>query len=246
MSTGDQSERLLFALEPRGADPAPGMLGTLAQAGGTLVGAIVNGLMRTWLADQNGQLTLVMWPRNFNARIDPLEIVDGHDQTVAHGGRRVLLAGGYLKTSDPSSLGHREVFCAWQASEADDLADTPRPRRARRRPFRDSRLPTTQRDVAGLLTAVAQACSTVPWVREAYICRLGREFTDDGSHQMLLATFVVTDCLAQEREITSRQLLALLPSSLQEGGIHVQTDNVVDAGPLGVQVYERSELGPPA
>ena len=95
MATGDRGERLLFALEPRGVDLAPGTLGMLAQAGGILVGAIVNGLVRTWLADQNGQLTLVMWPGNFKARFAPLEIIDNHSQTVPHGGRRVLLAGGY-------------------------------------------------------------------------------------------------------------------------------------------------------
>ena len=220
------------------------MVGRLAQAGGTLVGAIVSGLMRTWLADRYGQLTPVMWPGNFKARFDPLEIIDNHDHTVARGGRPVLLAGGYLKTGDARSLGHRAVFCAWQASEAEDPADT-RPR-TRRRPFRDRRLPTTERDVADLSTAVAHACARAPWVREAYLCRLRREFTDDDSHQTLLATFVITDSPAQERQIASRQLLALLPSPLQDGGVHVQTDNVVAAEPLGVQVYERSDLGPPA
>jgi hypothetical protein len=61
-----------------------------------------------------------MWPGNFRARFDPLEIIDNHNQTVAHGGRWVRLAGGYLKTDDPRSLGHQRVFFAWQASEADD------------------------------------------------------------------------------------------------------------------------------
>jgi hypothetical protein len=115
------------------------MIGTLAQSGGTLVGAIVNGLMRTWLADNDGQLTLVMWPGNFQARFDPLEIIDNHHRTVAHGGRSVLLAGGYLKSDDARALGHQRVFCAWQASEAENPAGTRKRPRSRRRPFRDTR-----------------------------------------------------------------------------------------------------------
>lgn len=128
MTSDDRSQPALLALEPRGADLAPGMIGTLAQGGGILVGAIVNGLVRTWVADDDGQLTLVMWPGNFRARFDPLEIIDNHDQTVAHGGRLVLLAGGYLKSKDPHSLGHERVFSAWQASEPDDPGG-PRKRR---------------------------------------------------------------------------------------------------------------------
>lgn len=91
----------MFVLEPRGADLSPGAIGTLAQAGGILVGAIVNGLIRTWLADNDGQLTLVMWPGNFRARFDPLEIIDNHNQTVARGGCSVRLAGGYLRQTTP-------------------------------------------------------------------------------------------------------------------------------------------------
>jgi hypothetical protein len=70
MTLEDPSGRGLYALEPRGADLSPGMFRTLAQGGGTLVGAIVNGLVRTWVADNDGQLTLVMWPENFRARLD--------------------------------------------------------------------------------------------------------------------------------------------------------------------------------
>jgi hypothetical protein len=175
MTSGDRSERALFALEPRGTDLSPRMIGTLARSGGTLVGTIVNGLMRTWLADNDGQLTLVMWPGNFQARFDPLEIIDNHNRTVAHGGRSVLLTGGYLKSDDARALGHQRVFCAWQASEAENPAGTRERPRSRRRRFRDRRLPTTERKVADLSAAVAQACAQVSWVRVAFICRLRRE-----------------------------------------------------------------------
>ncbi|HEY1775987.1 MAG TPA: hypothetical protein VGG41_07495 [Solirubrobacteraceae bacterium] len=120
MTPDPGSTRTLFELEPPGREVSPGIIGTLARGGGTLVGVIVNGMIRTWLADGEGQLTLVMWPRNFRARYDPLEIIDHHGQVIAHGGRVVLLTGGYLKTKDPRSLGHRQVFSAWQASDAND------------------------------------------------------------------------------------------------------------------------------
>jgi hypothetical protein len=244
MTSNDPSERVRFALEPRGADLVPGMVGTLARGGGTLVGAMVNGLVRTWLADDDGLLTLVMWPGNFQAHFDPLEIIDNHNQTVARGGRSVLLAGGYLTTEDARSLGHHRVFSAWQASEAENPAGTRERPRSRRRPFRDRRLPTTEHEVADLSAAVAQACAGASWVRAAFICRVRREFSDDRSMQTFLAAFVVTDFPAEKRLPTSRQLLASLPSSMQDAGINVLTDGAVpDVEPLGVQVYERREPG---
>jgi hypothetical protein len=246
MTPGDRTERPVFALEPHGAEPSPGMIRTLAQSGGILVGAIVNGRIRTWLADDDGQLTLVMWPGNFHARFDPLEVLDENDRTVAHGGRSVLVGGGYLKTGDARSLGHQRVFCAWEASEAASPACARQRPPVRRRPFRDRRLPTTEHDVADLSAAFAQACAQAAWVRAAFICRVRREFSDDDSVQTLLAAFVVTDFPAHKRIPSNRQLLAWLPSSLQDAGINVLTDSAVpQAEPLGVQVYERSHLGPP-
>ena len=217
------------------------MIGTLAQSGGILVGAIVDGCIRTWLADHDGQLTLVMWPGNFHAHFDPLEIIDDHNRTVARGGRSVLVGGGYLKTGDVRSFAHQRVFCAWHASEAESPAGGP----GRRRPFRDKRLPTTAREVADLSSAVARACAQAAWVRTAFICRVRREFSDDGPAQTFLAVFVVTDFPA-ERLPSSRQLLASLPNSVQDAGMNVLTESAVaHSEPLGVQVYERSELGPP-
>jgi hypothetical protein len=96
------------------------MIGTLAQGGGILAGAIVNGCVRTWLTDTNGQLTLVMWPGNFRARFDPLEVIDDHGEVVARGGEFVTVAGGLLKPGDPRSLGHELVFSAWEVSRHRD------------------------------------------------------------------------------------------------------------------------------
>ncbi|MBV9001917.1 MAG: hypothetical protein JO304_22865 [Solirubrobacterales bacterium] len=92
------------------------MIGTLAQGGGTLAGAIVDGSVRTWLTGTSGQVTLVMWPGNFRARFDPLEVINGDGEVVARGGELVTVAGGYLKPGDPRSLGHERVFSAWQVS----------------------------------------------------------------------------------------------------------------------------------
>jgi hypothetical protein len=117
MTTKDQDARPILALEPGGAERSPHMIGTLAQSGGTLTGAIVSGAVRTWLADSNGQLTLVMWPADFRARFDPLEVIDAHGEVIARGGRLVTVGGGYLKSADPGSLGHELVFSAWQASD---------------------------------------------------------------------------------------------------------------------------------
>jgi hypothetical protein len=87
----------------------------------------------------------------------------------------------------------------------------------------------------------------VAWVRAAFICRVRREFSDDGSVQTFPAAFVVTDFPAGERLPSGRQLLASLPASIQDAGINVLMDNAVPhSEPLGVQVYERSKLGPPA
>jgi hypothetical protein len=98
------------------------MIGTLAQGGGKLVGAIVDGAVRTWLTDANGQLTLIMWPGNFRARFDPLEVLDHHGDVVARGGDCVTAAGGFLQPGDPRALGHEHVFSAWQVSQSNSRA----------------------------------------------------------------------------------------------------------------------------
>jgi hypothetical protein len=123
MATDDQAARPTLDLEPRGPELSRHTIGTLAQGGGNLAGAIVDGSVHTWLTDGNGQLTLVMWPGNFRARFDPLEVIDHHGDVVARGGHFVTVAGGLLKPGDPRSLGHERVFSAWQVSEARDAAD---------------------------------------------------------------------------------------------------------------------------
>jgi hypothetical protein len=84
----------------------------LAQAGGSLVGAVIDGTVRTWLASSDGRLVLLMWPAGFAARFDPLEVLDADGRVVARGGELVFVGGGFLKAMDPRGLGHEEVFVA--------------------------------------------------------------------------------------------------------------------------------------
>jgi hypothetical protein len=85
----------------------------LAQAGGILVGAVVDGAFRTWLVGPGGHLTLVVWPSGFSARFDDLqfELLDEGGEIVAKGGELITIGGGFLvKESDPRRLGHDNVF----------------------------------------------------------------------------------------------------------------------------------------
>jgi hypothetical protein len=106
----------MFNLQPRGREISPGMMGRLAQGGGVLAGAVLDGVVRTWLTDTNGQLTLIMWPGNFRARLDPLEVVDDQGNVVARGGELVTVTGNLLPDGDPRVRSDERVFAAWQVS----------------------------------------------------------------------------------------------------------------------------------
>lgn len=108
-------ERSVFRLEPEGPEVPPDAPHRLAGNGGVLVAAIVDGRARTWLAKADGQLTLMMWPRVFRARFDPLELLDEAGQVVAKGGEHVTVVGGFLPSG---ALGHERVFGAWKVSRA--------------------------------------------------------------------------------------------------------------------------------
>lgn len=123
MVTPEHSVRPTFELEPRGPELSAHTIGLLAQGGGVLTGAIVDGAVRTWLAETNGQPTLVMWPGNFRARFDPLEVIAHQGVVVARGGEAVTVAGGFLlKDGDPRKLAHELVFSAWKVSRGIDPA----------------------------------------------------------------------------------------------------------------------------
>jgi hypothetical protein len=80
------------------------------------VGAIIDDCVWTWLAKPNGQLELMMWPRGYRARFDPLELLDEQGQVLATGGEFVRVVGGVLPKRDPRTHGHQRVFAAWKIS----------------------------------------------------------------------------------------------------------------------------------
>jgi hypothetical protein len=100
-------------LEPKVPERSTGTIDLAARAGGILVGAVVQGAFRTWVASPGGHLTLVVWPSGFTARFDPhgFELLDERDQAVATGGEHITLDGGFLvKDTDKRKLGHESVF----------------------------------------------------------------------------------------------------------------------------------------
>lgn len=117
----DESEaRRIFELRPRNPETSLRTIGLLARSGGTLVGAIVDGAVRTWLVDPHGQLQLLVLPSAFSARFDPFELLDERGEVVAKGGEFVTVGGAHLvKTGDPRRLGQRNAFSAWQLSRGE-------------------------------------------------------------------------------------------------------------------------------
>jgi hypothetical protein len=113
----ESGARRTFELHPQNPKPAGRAIGPLARSGGTLVGAIVDGAVRTWLVDPNGQLQLLILPAGFAARFDPFELLNEHGDVVARGGDVVTVGGAHLvKAGDPRRLGHEHAFSAWQLS----------------------------------------------------------------------------------------------------------------------------------
>jgi hypothetical protein len=92
----ESGARRTFELHPQNPTPAGRAIGLLARSGGTLVGAIVDGAVRTWLVDPNGQLQLLILPAGFAARFDPFELLNEHGDVVARGGDVVTVGGAHL------------------------------------------------------------------------------------------------------------------------------------------------------
>jgi len=112
MASETQTSRRTFVLTPRGPEVAANAATPLAQSGGELVGTIIDGAICTWLAQTDGQLVHMIWPRDFRARFDPLELLDEQGNVIAKGGEFVTVVGGFLKPGDPRSLGHKLAFAA--------------------------------------------------------------------------------------------------------------------------------------
>ena len=112
MTAEAQTRRRTFVLTPRGPELAPNAATPLAQSGGELVGAIIDDAISTWLVQRDGQLVLMMWPRDFRGQFDPLELLDEQGNVIAKGGDFVTVVSGFLKPGDPRSLGHELAFAA--------------------------------------------------------------------------------------------------------------------------------------
>jgi hypothetical protein len=107
--------RRTFELHPRNPEPRGRQIRLLAQSGGTLVGAIVDGAVRTSLMGRDGQLQLLILPAGFTAHFDPFELLNEQGEVLATGGDFVTVAGAYLvKEGDLRRLGHEDAFSAWQ------------------------------------------------------------------------------------------------------------------------------------
>jgi hypothetical protein len=126
----ESGARRTFDLHPRNPKRTGVTIGLLAQSGGTLVGAIVDGAVRTWLLDPGGQLQLLILPSGFSARFDPFELLDERGKVVARGGEFVTVGGAHLvKAEDSRRLGHENAFSAWVLSRGEPT--NPRRRVAR-------------------------------------------------------------------------------------------------------------------
>jgi hypothetical protein len=113
----ESGARRIFKLHPQNPKPAGRAIGLGARSGGTLVGAIVDGAVRAWLMDPNGQLQLLILPAGFAARFDPFELLNEHGDVVARGGDVVTVGGAHLvKAGDPGRLGSEHAFSAWRLS----------------------------------------------------------------------------------------------------------------------------------
>lgn len=85
-------------------------MGRLAGNGGTLVGSLRDDRVQIWLAKDDGELVLTMWPREYRAHLDPLLVLDERGQVIARGGEQLGVSGGYLPDGDPRVGGYRRVF----------------------------------------------------------------------------------------------------------------------------------------
>jgi hypothetical protein len=102
--------RRVYRLSPAGPEGLLGAMGRLAGNGGTLVGTLHEDRVQIWLAKDDGELVLTMWPGEYRARLDPLLVLDEREQAVARGGEQLAVSGGYLPDGDPRAGGYGRVF----------------------------------------------------------------------------------------------------------------------------------------
>jgi hypothetical protein len=104
------SNRRVYRLSPTGPEGLLGAMGRLADNGGTLAGSLSDDRIQIWLAQDDRELVLTMWPGEYRACLDPLLVLDERGQAIARGGEQVGVSGGYLPDGDSRVGGHGRVF----------------------------------------------------------------------------------------------------------------------------------------
>jgi hypothetical protein len=66
---------------------------------------------------QPGEPTCVIWPGEYGARVEPLEIFDELDRVVARGGEEIQLVGGYAPSGDPRLTHGGRLFSASRVTD---------------------------------------------------------------------------------------------------------------------------------
>lgn len=111
---------MTYRLSPEGGHSVHGPQ-HLAVVRGLLNGALVDGAVRTWL-ERDDRLILLVWPREFRANIDPLELLDENGQVLARGGERIAVGGGSFP-EETTVRGSTRSFHAWSVSRETETSD---------------------------------------------------------------------------------------------------------------------------
>lgn len=113
IDSGSVSSRS-YPLSPPGPEGQLGGPSRLATTGGRLVGRVVDGRVQIWLARDDGTEVLTMWPAEYRARLEPLELLDERGKVIAREGRQIRVVGGFL----PATVGDEQVFFASRIADA--------------------------------------------------------------------------------------------------------------------------------
>jgi hypothetical protein len=102
--------RRVYRLSPAGPEGLLGAMARLAGNAGTLVGSLRDDRVQIWLEKADGELVLTMWPGEYRACLDPLQLLDERGETIVRGAEQLRVSGGYLPDGDPRTGEHGRVF----------------------------------------------------------------------------------------------------------------------------------------
>jgi hypothetical protein len=101
-----------FDLDPPGPVGHLGGPSRLTRNGGILTGELTGDRVAIWLEHSDGGRTVTIWPGEYRARLEPLQLLDERGAVVARGGDEISVVGGFLPASDPRTSGADPVFFA--------------------------------------------------------------------------------------------------------------------------------------